>query len=79
MRYVRRDNTYCEPPQTQTFQKLVDAQQECTKDGICTMVYDRCGNGNEFYYCTGEPAIKQSTCGTILYTKTIIGKRVHFQ
>ena len=75
--YELKDNVYCDPG-TQFATNLVDAEQACTLNEECTMFYDKCDEGNDFYFCT-DAIFKTSACNTLLYTKPTEGKHVQFQ
>ena len=66
---------FCKTPKTQlTSKNLLNAKQECSQNQNCTMFYDRCGKGNEFWFCSDVSETKDSTCDSILYSKKIEGK-----
>ena len=64
---------YCERPmvseQLLNEKTVIDAKAWCQRNSSCIGIYDRCGQGKIFNYCTKENKISSSCCGSILYTK----------
>jgi len=71
--FILTNGHYCEGPnvshQLLNEQNVIDAKEWCQRNSSCIGIYDRCGQGKIFNYCTKENKISSSCCGSILYTK----------
>ena len=77
--YETNINSFCSPNTRMSSNNKLDATQECTQNSACTMFWDRCGNGNEFYFCTDGSEIKSSPCGSFLYIMFKGGKNKYVE
>ena len=66
---------YCKPQKLTNWVDISTAKRKCVEENDCYMFYDRCGNGNEFMYCSHGAEIIPSGCGSLLYQT---GKRLTF-
>ena len=62
------EKMYCDPGKKTNWKSLSEAKQKCSEDDGCYEFYDRCGNGNEYKYCSNGATSKSTGCGSILYT-----------
>jgi len=65
--YAQVDNSYCTPKTIMSSKNILDAKQECTRHPSCNKLFDHCGEGEKFYFCTNVATIKTSACNSILY------------
>ena len=60
-------NKFCEGHENKEFLSLHEAEVECLQSGVCTGLFDNCGEHKSFYLCNQHNSHEPSRCGSILY------------
>ena len=68
-KYALEQNTFCNPGTKSSWGSLKEAQEGCGDNPVCSMFYDDCGKGTDFYYCYHSAAKKKSACGSFLFDR----------
>ena len=68
--FTAASRTSCRESSAMVSKNLTAALQECEENSNCSMFYDRCGGGSSFESCATFDLRNDSSCGSILYSKS---------
>ena len=68
--YTQVEDTYCSGGGGTVYTTLADAQDACTQNPSCLMVYDDNCDDTQFYVCPNNSEQRGSSQGSCIYVKS---------